>query len=178
VIVHHNKKDIPALIERAHPDLGSSGFSGIPKAVESPIQQWKVLFNGDVHGESPPVCARQFHLRQYDDLDDQIWRTFVGCGMVDPKTTPRASSGAELKEILEKNYSFVFTLIHKFNQPVDPKEPDSLRDDSIVISDEAHRTQAGRFARNMRLAFLSLRHAEMDNGLNLAAPTIANRPGG
>jgi type I restriction enzyme, R subunit len=72
--------------------------------------------------------------------------------MVDPKTTPRASSGAELKEILKGNPSFVFTLIHKFNQPVDPNEPYSLRDDIIVISDEAHRTQAGRFARNMRLA--------------------------
>ena len=31
-------------------------------------------------------------------------------------------------------------------------EPYSERDDIIVISDEAHRTQAGRFARNMRLA--------------------------
>ena len=35
---------------------------------------------------------------------------------------------------------------------VDPKEPYSHRDDIIVISDEAHRTQAGKFARNMRLA--------------------------
>jgi type I restriction enzyme R subunit len=35
---------------------------------------------------------------------------------------------------------------------VDPKKPYSERDDIIVISDEAHRTQAGRLARNMRLA--------------------------
>ena len=27
-----------------------------------------------------------------DDLDDQIYRTFVGCGVADEKT-PRASSG-------------------------------------------------------------------------------------
>ncbi|MFN9112550.1 MAG: UvrB domain 3-containing protein, partial [Bacteroidota bacterium] len=33
-----------------------------------------------------------------------------------------------------------------------PKEPYSARDDIIVISDEAHRTQAGKLARNMRLA--------------------------
>jgi type I restriction enzyme R subunit len=46
----------------------------------------------------------------------------------------------------------VFSLIHKFNQDVKPDEPYSKRDDIIVISDEAHRTQAGRFARNMRLA--------------------------
>ena len=35
---------------------------------------------------------------------------------------------------------------------MDPQEPYSARDDIIVISDEAHRTQAGKLARNMRLA--------------------------
>jgi type I restriction enzyme R subunit len=37
-------------------------------------------------------------------------------------------------------------------QDVNPEEPYSERDDIIVISDEAHRTQSGRLARNMRLA--------------------------
>jgi type I restriction enzyme R subunit len=46
----------------------------------------------------------------------------------------------------------LFSLIHKFNQDVDPREPYSTRDDIIVVSDEAHRTQAGKLARNMRLA--------------------------
>src|SRR5213082_3468403 len=59
-------------------------------------------------------------------------------------------SGKELQEILRGNHRFVFSLIHKFNQPV--SEPYSERDDIIVMSDEAHRTQAGKFARNMRLA--------------------------
>ncbi|MEK7304575.1 MAG: DEAD/DEAH box helicase family protein, partial [Nitrospirota bacterium] len=84
-----------------------------------------------------------------EDLDDQIRRTFIGCGVSDEKT-PRAGSGKELKELLRGNHRFVFSLIHKFNQPV--TEPYSERDDIIVISDEAHRTQAGKFARNMRLA--------------------------
>src|SRR6185295_14833735 len=84
-----------------------------------------------------------------EDLDDQIWRTFIGCGVTDEKT-PRAASGKELQEILRGNHRFVFSLIHKFNQPV--TEPYSLREDIIVISDEAHRTQSGRFARNMRMA--------------------------
>ena len=35
---------------------------------------------------------------------------------------------------------------------MNPSEPYSDRDDIIVISDEAHRTQAGKLARNMRLA--------------------------
>jgi type I restriction enzyme R subunit len=84
-----------------------------------------------------------------NDLDDQIWRTFIGCGVTD-ENTPRADSGRELQEILIENHRFVFSLIHKFNQPV--SEPYSERDDIIVISDEAHRTQSGKFARNMRRA--------------------------
>ena len=34
-----------------------------------------------------------------EDLDDQIWRTFIGCGVTDEKT-PRAGSGKELQEII------------------------------------------------------------------------------
>jgi type I restriction enzyme R subunit len=85
------------------------------------------------------------------DLDSQIYRTFVGCGVADEKT-PRASSGELLKQLLRENHRFIFSLIHKFNQDVSPHEPYSKRDDIIVISDEAHRTQAGKLARNMRLA--------------------------
>jgi type I restriction enzyme R subunit len=86
-----------------------------------------------------------------NDLDDQIYKTFVGCGIAD-KQTPRANSGEDLRERLRENHRFIFSLIHKFNQDVNPEEPYSARDDIVVMSDEAHRTQAGRLARNMRLA--------------------------
>jgi type I restriction enzyme R subunit len=86
-----------------------------------------------------------------NDLDSQIFRTFVGCKIADEQT-PRAASGEDLKVLLKDNHRYVFSLIHKFNQDVDPLKPYSRRDDIIVISDEAHRTQAGKLARNMRLA--------------------------
>ena len=85
------------------------------------------------------------------DLDGQIYKTFVGCGIADDMT-PRAVSGDDLEKLLKENHRYVFSLIHKFKKNVDPKQPYSERDDIIVISDEAHRTQAGRLARNMRLA--------------------------
>jgi type I site-specific restriction-modification system R (restriction) subunit len=66
--------------------------------------------------------------------------------------TPRAASGVALERLLRENHRYIFSLIHKFNQDVDPKKPYSERDDIIVISDEAHRTQSGKFARNMRVA--------------------------
>lgn len=86
-----------------------------------------------------------------DDLDSQIYKTFVGCGVADEQT-PRAGSGRELQRLLSENHRYVFSLIHKFNQEVTPDAPYSERDDIIVVSDEAHRTQSGKLARNMRMA--------------------------
>ena len=85
-----------------------------------------------------------------EDLDDQIWRTFVGCGVADEKT-PRAGSGKELQEILQREPPLRLQPDPQV-QPAGDRAPYSERDDIIVISDEAHRTQAGKFARNMRLA--------------------------
>lgn len=88
-----------------------------------------------------------------DDLDTQIYKTFSGCGLVDNDKDPcRAESGEHLKSLLSAHKSYVFTLIQKFNQDVDPDKPYSERNDIIVITDEAHRTQYGRLALNMRNA--------------------------
>ena len=88
-----------------------------------------------------------------EDLDKQIYTTFSGCGIVDnDRDKCRASSGVSLKNLLTQDKQYVFTIIHKFNQDVDPNDPYSKRDDIIVISDEAHRTQYGRLALNMRNA--------------------------
>ena len=88
-----------------------------------------------------------------EDLDKQIYTTFSGCGIVDnDRDKCRSSSGVSLKNLLTQDKQYVFTMIHKFNQDVDPSDPYSKRDDIIVISDEAHRTQYGRLALNMRNA--------------------------
>jgi type I restriction enzyme R subunit len=134
------------LLKRANPDLGRIG----------------VFWHTQGSGKSYSMAFFAEKVRRYvrgnftflvitdrEDLDNQISRTFIGCGVTD-ENTPRAASGSHLQELLGENHRFVFSLIHKFNQPV--TKPYSERDDIIVISDEAHRTQAGKFARNMRLA--------------------------
>jgi type I restriction enzyme R subunit len=88
-----------------------------------------------------------------DDLDTQIYKTFAGCGLADNDKDPcRASSGEHLRTLLDAHKKYVFTLVQKFNQAVDPKKPYNNRDDIIVITDEAHRTQYGLFSLNMRNA--------------------------
>ena len=92
-------------------------------------------------------------LTDRDDLDTQIYKTFAGCGVVDNDREPcRASSGDELARLLALHKSHVFSLIHKFNQEVAPDAAYTRRDDVIVISDEAHRSQYGTLALNMRNA--------------------------
>lgn len=81
------------------------------------------------------------------ELDKQIYGTFAGVGAVkDDKT--RADSGTDLKALLKTDEKYIFTLIHKFNF----NETITERRNIIVISDEAHRTQGGTMAMNMRKA--------------------------
>ncbi len=92
-------------------------------------------------------------LTDRDDLDTQIYKTFAGCGVVDNDRDPcRASSGENLSRLLALQKTHIFSLIHKFNREVEPNQPYSERGDIIVITDEAHRTQYGTLALNMRNA--------------------------
>ena len=92
-------------------------------------------------------------LTDRDDLDTQIYKTFAGCGVVDAdREQCRASSGTHLSRLLAEHKRYIFSLIQKFNQKVDPAEGYTKRDDIIVVTDEAHRTQYGTLALNMRNA--------------------------
>ena len=92
-------------------------------------------------------------LTDREDLDTQIYKTFAGCGVVDNDRDPcRASSGDHLSRLLAQHKSHIFSLIQKFNQLVNRDEGYTSRDDVIVITDEAHRTQYGTLALNMRNA--------------------------
>jgi len=86
------------------------------------------------------------------ELETQIYNTFTSVGVVSEENLV-AKSRDDLRRLLKENHRYVFTIIHKFS--IDPTEETeyptlSERDDIIVISDEAHRTQGGVFARNMR----------------------------
>ncbi|MEW6172196.1 MAG: type I restriction endonuclease subunit R [Bacillota bacterium] len=91
-------------------------------------------------------------LTDREDLDTQIYKTFAGCGVVDDRDPCRASSGDHLSGLLTQHKSYIFSLIQKFNKDVNPDEGYTRRDDIIVITDEAHRTQYGTLALNMRNA--------------------------
>jgi len=136
------------LVERAHPDLGRVGVFW---HTQGSGKSYSMIFFAEKVRRIIPDNFTFLVMTDRDDLDDQIHSTFVGCGIADEKT-PRAASGKELKTLLEEDHRYIFSLIHKFNRDVSPDRPYSKRDNIVVLSDEAHRTQAGKFARNMRMA--------------------------
>lgn len=92
-------------------------------------------------------------LTDRNDLDTQIYKTYAGCGLVDNDKDPcRVADGKHLGQLLAQHKSYVFSLIQKFNRDVNPDEGYTQRDDVIVITDEAHRTQYGTLALNLRNA--------------------------
>ncbi|SIQ92850.1 type I restriction endonuclease subunit R [Maribacter ulvicola] len=92
------------------------------------------------------------------DLDSQIYRNFQETEVVletkeQKENYYRPSSRNKLREYLESNRSYVFSLIHKFGiekGKTYPKLTD--RNNWIVIVDEAHRTQYKGYGENMRIA--------------------------
>jgi type I restriction enzyme R subunit len=82
-----------------------------------------------------------------NELDTQIYNTFTGVGAVQ-NVNVKATSGEHLKELLKTDQRYIFSLIHKFNFD----ETITDRENIIVISDEAHRTQGGSLAMNLRKA--------------------------
>ncbi|MCU0748151.1 MAG: type I restriction endonuclease [Akkermansiaceae bacterium] len=136
------------LVEPVHPELGKLGVFWQTQGSGKSYSM--VFFAEKVRRRISKKFSFVF-MTDRKDLDDQIYATFVGCGAA-PEGTPRARSGDDLERHLKGNSPYVFSLIHKFNKTVDPRHPYSERDDIIIISDEAHRTQSGKLALNMRLA--------------------------
>jgi type I restriction enzyme R subunit len=81
------------------------------------------------------------------DLDTQISSTFNAADVANVETT---DSIKELQQMLERDTrKIIISMIHKFR---DAKPNMNLRDNIIVLVDEAHRTQEGDLGRQMRAA--------------------------
>ena len=92
------------------------------------------------------------------DLDEQITKTFRACGFPNPT---RAESVRELKELLAgPGGGTILTTVHKFQEAAGKSAAArraeyptlSTAANIFVLTDEAHRTQYGSLAANMRKA--------------------------
>jgi type I restriction enzyme R subunit len=87
-----------------------------------------------------------------NELDSQIYQNFADAGVVTEEQV-QADSGKHLKQLLSEDHRMIFTIIHKFRTEKGAIYPEiTSRDDVIVMTDEAHRSQYDTFALNMRNA--------------------------
>lgn len=88
------------------------------------------------------------------ELDEQLYGDFADCGVITSGLQVHAETSAHLRDLLNQDHRYVFTLIHKFIPPEKGQAMPVLskRDDIVVITDEAHRSQYDTLAANMRLA--------------------------
>ncbi|MHA1304691.1 MAG: type I restriction endonuclease subunit R, partial [Candidatus Heimdallarchaeaceae archaeon] len=99
-----------------------------------------------------------------DDLDDQIFKNFDRSdALYEKENIIRAKNSKHLRRLLREDHRHVFTLVHKFRVKQKKDKEGTIifkeeypvlseRDDIIVLCDEAHRTQYGDYAANMRKA--------------------------
>lgn len=90
------------------------------------------------------------------ELDVQLHGEFADAGAIPAEAQVHARDTKHLRELLAADHRYVFTLIHKFRVDTASGETSmpvlSDRDDIIVITDEAHRSQYDTLALNMRQA--------------------------
>jgi len=86
------------------------------------------------------------------DLDDQISKTFLNCNFPNPiQIREKGGTHRRLYELLDRGVGqTLLTTIFLFRKPLD--KPLSEAENIIVLTDEAHRTQYGFYALNLRRA--------------------------
>ncbi len=86
------------------------------------------------------------------ELDQQLYGDFADCGVITAGQQVHAATSAHLRELLGQDHRYVFTLIHKFIPPEQGQAMPVLseRENIVVITDEAHRSQYDTLAANMR----------------------------
>lgn len=90
------------------------------------------------------------------ELDVQLHGEFADAGAISREAQVHATDSAHLRQLLAADNRYVFSLIHKFRVDKNAGETTmpvlSDRQDVIVITDEAHRSQYDTLALNMRKA--------------------------
>lgn len=163
-ILFENKKHTVKIVAKYHQFLGvNQALVGL-KSIEEVQGKLGVFWHTQGSGKSFSMvffCQKAFRklpgnwtfviITDRTDLDEQIYKTFSACGLL--KEECQAESAAELKQLLSEDHRFVFSLIHKFRTDQGESFPLlSERNDVIVITDEAHRSQYSTLALNMRTA--------------------------
>ncbi|MDA9171301.1 type I restriction endonuclease subunit R [Alphaproteobacteria bacterium] len=104
------------------------------------------FYAGEIIAHPQMVNPTLIVLTDRNDLDDQLFATFVGCKDLIRQTPVQAKNREHLKKLLEvSSGGVIFTTIQKFSPEKGESKYPMLTDrrNVIVIADEAHRSQYG-----------------------------------
>jgi hypothetical protein len=92
------EKRVVELIESAHPELGKLGVFW---HTQGSGKSYSMAFFAEKVRRRISAAFTFLLMTDRNDLDSQIYRTFIGCGVAD-EGTPRASSGEALEALLKE----------------------------------------------------------------------------
>lgn len=111
-----------------------------------------------------------------DDLDGQIYKTFLRTEFIGDKEDVRPANSTKLRTALQTHQRILFTLIHKFRTNKGEKYPVLTdRDDIIVIVDEAHRSEYKSLAENMRIGLPNAQYLAFTGTPLLGSKRLTNQ---
>lgn len=111
-----------------------------------------------------------------EDLDTQIYKNFLRTEVIGEKDECQPKNSEQLRNFLQTNKPFLFTLIHKFRYDKGKQYPIlTTRNDIIVLVDEAHRTQYKDLAENMRKALPNANFVAFTGTPLLGAKRLTNQ---
>ena len=99
---HRGDSESLPLVERAHPDLGRLGVFW---HTQGSGKSYSMAFFAQKVRRVVPGNFTFVVMTDREDLDDQIFRTFVGCGVADEQT-PRAVSGRTLNRCYKRTIAW------------------------------------------------------------------------
>ncbi len=158
-----NKGAVTKLVARNHQFLGvnqavaslqkaQDGRGGVFWHTQGSGKSYSMVFFAEKVFRKVPGNWTFVIITDRQELDTQIYRCFATCGAA-TEGHCQADSSSHLRKLLGEDHRYVFTLIHKFRTEPGTMHPVlSERDDIIVLTDEAHRSQYNTLAMNMRSA--------------------------
>ena len=135
--------------DRVQPGSGKAGViwhtQGSGKSISMVCYAGKLVQQAEMKNPTLVVVTDR------NDLDGQLFDTFTSAADILKQTPKRAESREDLREMLNANRGggIIFTTIQKFQLREDETRHAALcsRDNVVVISDEAHRSQYGHQAK-------------------------------
>jgi type I restriction enzyme R subunit len=153
---YHQVDAVERAVEATYQAIEGDGRAGVVWHTQGSGKSYSMVFftqilRRDPRFKNPTIVA----VTDRVNLDNQLMETFAKQAVLGPAVS-HAESAEDLRDELKRRVAggVIFTVINKFRPPAGENEMPVLseRENIIVLSDEAHRSQYRNFAANLQKA--------------------------